>query len=153
MRIRLLFVGRTVRGPVADLLADYVDRTQRMAAVEIVIIPEAAGADPARQQQVESKRCLDALLPGERVVVLDERGAAMASTAFAVRLGTWRDQGVRQVAFVVGGAYGHTEELRQRADLILALSAMTLPHQLVRVVLAEQVYRAFSILNRSPYHH
>lgn len=153
MRIRLLFVGKTERGPVADLLSDYVIRVQRRAEVDVVIIPEASRADPARQQQLESRRCLEALLPGERVVVLDERGKTLVSTAFATRLGNWRDQGVRQIAFVIGGAYGHTDELRQRADLVLALSAMTFPHQLVRVVLAEQIYRAFSILDRSPYHH
>ncbi|MBK8499403.1 MAG: 23S rRNA (pseudouridine(1915)-N(3))-methyltransferase RlmH [Flavobacteriales bacterium] len=153
MRIRLLFVGKTVRGPVADLLADYIGRTQRMATIEVVHVAEAAGADPMRQQQVESDRCLAALQPGERVVVLDERGAQITSVGLASRMGAWRDQGVRQVVFVIGGAYGFTDAVRQRADLVLALSAMTFPHQLVRAILAEQIYRTFSILNRLPYHH
>jgi 23S rRNA (pseudouridine1915-N3)-methyltransferase len=153
MRIRLLFVGKTARGPMAELVSDHVARTQRMATVEIVVVPEAAGADPARQQQVESDRLLAALLPGERVVVLDERGGPLTSTALAQRLGSWRDQGVRQVVFVVGGAYGMNDAVRQRADLVLALSAMTFTHQFVRAILAEQVYRAFAILNRLPYHH
>jgi 23S rRNA (pseudouridine1915-N3)-methyltransferase len=87
------------------------------------------------------------------VVVLDERGTTLTSTGLAERLGKWRDQGVRQVAFVVGGAYGLTDAVRQRADLVLSLSAMTFPHQLVRVLFAEQLYRAFSILRGTPYHH
>lgn len=153
MRIRLLFVGKTARGPVADLLADYIGRTQRMATVEVVIVAEAAGADPVRQQGVESERCLAALQPGERVVVLDERGAQFTSPGLAACVGAWRDKGVRQVVFLIGGAYGFTDEVRQRADLVLALSAMTFPHQLVRAILAEQIYRAFAILNRLPYHH
>ena len=153
MKIRLLFVGKTARGPVSDLLNDYVARTQRMAVLEVVVVPEAAGADPARQQQVESERCMAALHPGERVVVLDERGQHLTSTAHAARLGSWRDQGVREVVFVVGGAYGFNEAMRQRADLVLALSAMTMPHQLIRPFLAEQIYRAFAILKRLPYHH
>lgn len=153
MRIRLLFVGKTARGPVADLVADHVARTQRMATVEIVAVPEAAGADPARQQQMESERLLAALQPGERVVVLDERGGPLTSVALAQRLGGWRDQGVRQVVFVVGGAYGMNDAVRQRADLVLALSAMTFTHQFVRAILVEQIYRAFAILNRLPYHH
>jgi 23S rRNA (pseudouridine1915-N3)-methyltransferase len=86
-------------------------------------------------------------------VVLDERGAALTSTAFAGKLGAWRDQGVKHVVFIIGGAYGMTDEVRLRADLLLALSAMTFPHQLVRVLFAEQLYRAVGILNESPYHH
>jgi 23S rRNA (pseudouridine1915-N3)-methyltransferase len=80
-------------------------------------------------------------------------GKALTSPAFAQQLGTWRDQGVRQVAFVIGGAYGMTDAVRDRADLVLALSAMIFPHQLVRVLFAEQLYRAATILQGSPYHH
>jgi 23S rRNA (pseudouridine1915-N3)-methyltransferase len=86
-------------------------------------------------------------------VVLDERGRTMTSLQFAQQLGAWRDQGVRQVAFVIGGAYGMNEAVRERADLVLTLSAMVFPHQLVRVLFAEQLYRATTILQGSPYHH
>jgi len=153
MKIRLILVGRTERGFVADGLAHYLGRVQRVAPVEVVVVPEAGGGDAAHQQRVEAARILAALLPGERVVVLDERGAALTSRDFAARLGTWRDQGVRQVVFVVGGAYGLSDEVRRRGELVLALSAMTFPHQLVRVLFAEQLYRAFQILAGRPYHH
>ena len=77
----------------------------------------------------------------------------MTSPQFAEQLGLWRDQGVRQVAFVIGGAYGMNDAVRKRADLVLTLSAMVFPHQLVRVLFAEQLYRATTILQGSPYHH
>ncbi|MBK9149137.1 MAG: 23S rRNA (pseudouridine(1915)-N(3))-methyltransferase RlmH [Flavobacteriales bacterium] len=153
MRIRLLFVGRTERGFVGDGVAEYLARIARMAEVEPVIIAEERGADPERQRREEGRRILAALKPGERLVLLDERGELLSSPAFAQRLGAWRDASVRQVAFAVGGAHGHADEVRSRADLILALSPMTFPHQLVRVLFAEQLYRALMILNKRPYHH
>jgi 23S rRNA (pseudouridine1915-N3)-methyltransferase len=153
MRIRLILVGRTERGHVADGVAHYLDRLGRTMTVEQVVLPEAGKGDAAFQQRHESERILAALKPGERLVVLDERGTPMTSPRFAAQLGQWRDQGVRQVAFVIGGAYGMTDEVRSRADLLLSLSAMTFPHQLVRVLFAEQLYRAFAILQGSPYHH
>ncbi|MBL8001553.1 MAG: 23S rRNA (pseudouridine(1915)-N(3))-methyltransferase RlmH [Flavobacteriales bacterium] len=153
MKVRLILVGRTERGFVADGMDHYLERVRRSVPVDVVVLPEAGGGDAAHQQRVEGARILAALGPGERVVVLDERGMGLTSPAFASRLGAWRDQGVRQVAFVVGGAYGHTDEVRRRADLLLALSAMTFPHQLVRVLFAEQLYRAYQILAGRPYHH
>jgi 23S rRNA (pseudouridine1915-N3)-methyltransferase len=153
MKIRLIWVGRTTRGYVADGVADYVGRLKRTMVVEEVVVAEAGTGAPAYQQKVEGERLLAAIKPGERVVVLDERGKGLGSPEFAHLLGRWQDQGVRQVAFLVGGAYGMPDAVRDRADLMLALSPMVFPHQLVRIVLAEQVYRAFSILGGSGYHH
>ena len=153
MRIKLVLVGKTERGHVAEGVAAYLGRLMRTMTVEEVVLAEAGRGEPAYQQRAESERILAALKPGERVVVLDERGRTLTSPQFAQQLGKWRDQGVRQVTFVIGGAYGLTDEVRHRADLVLSLSAMTFPHQLVRVLFAEQLYRAFSILQGSPYHH
>ncbi|MFT3886301.1 MAG: 23S rRNA (pseudouridine(1915)-N(3))-methyltransferase RlmH [Flavobacteriales bacterium] len=153
MRIRLVMVGRTERGHVSEGLEHYLERIRRMATFEAVVLPEAGKGDPDHQRRTEEPRILAALRPGERVVLLDERGTALTSPAFAQRLGAWRDQGVRDVAFVIGGAFGVTDAVRARADLVLALSAMTFPHQLVRVLFAEQLYRAFAILKGTPYHH
>lgn len=153
MKARLIVVGRTERGFVADGVAYYLDRLERVCPVDIVVLPEAGRGDRTHQQHVEGERILAALRPGEQVVVLDERGMGLGSTGFADRLGKWRDQGVRQVAFVIGGAYGLSDAVRERADLVLSLSPMTFPHQLVRVLFAEQLYRAFSILRGAPYHH
>lgn len=153
MKFRLLFVGRTDRGFVAEGLDEYLGRLERMAEVETIIVPEERGAAPERQRLEEGQRLLEALKPGERLVVLDERGQGLPSTAFAARLGAWRDAGTRQVAFAVGGAYGHSDAVRARADLVLSLSPMTFPHQLVRLLFAEQLYRAMMILQGRPYHH
>jgi len=153
MNFRLLLVGRSERGLVTDGVDHYLGRLTRTFLVEQVVLPEAGKGEPAYQQRVESERILAALKPGERVVVLDERGTHLTSPQFAGRISTWRDQGVRKVVFVIGGAYGMTDEVRQRADLVLSLSAMTFPHQLVRVLFAEQLYRAAAILQGSPYHH
>ncbi len=153
MRIRLILVGRSERGFVADGLRHYAERIQRMEALEEVVLPEAGRGEVPWQQRTESERVLAALRMGERVVVLDERGVLLTSPAFAQRLGNWRDQGVRNIAFVIGGAYGMTDAVRERADLVLSLSPMVFPHQLVRVLFAEQLYRGLSILRGTGYHH
>ncbi len=153
MHLRLILVGRSERGHVADGLAHYLTRIRRMAKLDEVVLPDAGRGEPEWQQRTESARILEALKPGEKLVVLDERGQLLTSPAFAARIGSWRDQGTRGLAFVIGGAYGLTDEVRQRADLVLSLSPMVFPHQLVRVLFAEQLYRAFSILRGTGYHH
>ncbi|WP_448582941.1 23S rRNA (pseudouridine(1915)-N(3))-methyltransferase RlmH [Thermaurantiacus sp.] len=85
-------------------------------------------------------------------VVLDEKGTSLSSEAFAARLSGWRDRSVRQLAFVIGDADGHPQSMRAQADLLLAFGPATWPHLLVRAMLAEQLYRAFAILSRHPYH-
>jgi 23S rRNA (pseudouridine1915-N3)-methyltransferase len=95
---------------------------------------------------------LPAPAPGSRTVVLDERGELLASEALAARLGAWRDGGVREVRFLLGPADGHGKETRASADLVLALGPATWPHLLARAMLAEQLYRAWSILAGHPYH-
>ncbi len=146
-------IGKTDKGFVADGLALYTGRIAKMAAIDQVVIPEAGRGDPAYQQRTESERVLAAIKPGEKIVLLDELGEQLGSTAFADRLQAWKDQGVRQIAFVIGGAYGHSDPLREKADMILSLSRMTFPHQLVRVLFAEQLYRAHMIMGGRPYHH
>lgn len=153
MKLRLILVGRSERGPVADGVRVYLDRLKRSTKLEEVVLAEAGKGDAEYQVRTESERILAVLKPGERLVVLDERGKTLTSEGFAAQLGSWRDQGVRQVAFVIGGAYGMTDAVRAKADLVLSLSAMTFPHQLVRVLFAEQLYRAFTILQGGPYHH
>lgn len=146
-------MGRTERGFVEEGLREYLGRCGRMASVEAVMLPEEAAGAPGHRQRAEGERILAALKPGERLIALDERGELLSSPAFAARLGAWRDGGGRQLAFAIGGAYGHSEQVRARADLLLSLSPMTFPHQLVRVLFAEQLYRALMILHGRPYHH
>lgn len=155
MHLRLLLVGRTERGHVADGLAHYSERIARAASFTTVVLPEAGKGDAAFKKKWEGERILAALQPGEIIVALDERGKLLTSPAFAQQLGKWRDTGRQRIAFVIGGAYGLSDEVSagSRTDLLLSLSPMTFPHQLVRVLFAEQLYRALAILKGSPYHH
>ena len=153
MHLRLLLVGRTERGHVADGLAHYTERIARATTFATVVLPEAGKGDPLFKCKWEGERILSALQPGELFVALDERGKSLGSPAFAAQLGKWRDGGRQRIAFVIGGAYGLSDPVRDRADLLLSLSPMTFPHQLVRVLFAEQLYRALAILKGSPYHH
>jgi len=104
------------------------------------------------RQSDEAKRLLKSADSCERIVVLDEAGKALSSEAFAVWLRQQRDMGVREIGFLIGGADGHHQSIAERADLRLALGPMTLTHGLARVVLAEQLYRASTILSGHPYH-
>jgi len=121
--------------------------------LELVEIPASKERDPDRQMQEESERLLEALSKREgEIIVLDERGKGMSSEEFSTALTGASDQG-RSLLFVLGGAYGLSDAVRERADRILRLSAMTLPHELCRVVFLEQLYRAVQIQKGSGYHH
>lgn len=144
MRITLLAIGRA-RGAHADLYDDYARRlTWPLTLKEI----DSRGAGQLR----ESEALLAAIPKGARVVVCDERGKNPDSAEFAVRLGQWQDEGVRDVAFIIGGADGHTDALRDRADLLISFGKLTWPHMLARVMLIEQIYRAQQIIAGHPYH-
>jgi 23S rRNA (pseudouridine1915-N3)-methyltransferase len=136
---------------------DYARRMPRDARLSLEEIrPAGRSGEPGaaalnRLLEVERGRIAKALPAGCRTVVLDERGATLSTRQFASRIESWRHAG-SDVAFVIGGADGTAPALRQEADFLWALSTLTLPHGLVRVVLAEQLYRAISLLRGHPYH-
>ena len=154
MRVHICAVGRLRGGPEKDLIDDYLTRFDRTGRV--------LGLGPARVVEVEDRKgggmaaeaaLLEKALPtGALLCVLDERGKVESSPAFADRLAGWRDQGRGDVAFVIGGADGIDPALRSRADHAMSFGKMVWPHMLVRVMLAEQLYRAASIEAGSPYH-
>lgn len=153
MKIRIAAVGRLRSGPEADLVADYLarfDRTGRalgLGPAEVIEVDARKGGTAAEAELLQ-KATRDA----RPICVLDERGKTMSSTEFAEMIANWRDQGHAQAAFVIGGADGVDPALRARADVTLSLGRMVWPHMLVRVMLAEQLYRAAAILAGSPYH-
>jgi 23S rRNA (pseudouridine1915-N3)-methyltransferase len=152
LRIRVVAVGRDRSGLYAPAVEEYAKRLGRYARFEIVEVPEArrhAGTPRAREEEGEA--LLARIRRGERVVALDERGEAPGSAAFAERVGRWLAGG-RDVALVVGGADGLSGAVLERAEERLALSRLTLAHRLARLVLLEQLYRAFTILRGEPYH-
>ncbi|AEI92115.1 23S rRNA (pseudouridine(1915)-N(3))-methyltransferase RlmH [Roseobacter litoralis] len=154
MRIHIIAVGRLRAGPEKDLIDDYLTRFARSG--------RPLGLGPARIVEVEDRKnggmsneavLLRRALPdGALIAVLDERGRVESSPDFAGRLGGWRDQGRGDLAFVIGGADGIDPALRAEADFALSFGKMVWPHMLVRVMLAEQLYRAASILAGAPYH-
>ena len=154
MKIHLCAVGRLRAGPERTLVDDYLDRFGKTG--------RALGLGPAALIEVEDKKNLGmkaegdllarAIPSGAALVVLDERGKMLTSPEFAAILAAWRDGGRQDVAFVIGGADGIDPALRAKADLAISFGAMVWPHMLVRVMLAEQLYRAATILAGLPYH-
>lgn len=157
MRITLIGVGRLKDDAERVLVDRYLERLKGARSIGLGPVAEKELAE-ARQPTVAERRSFEAqrlmkLAEGaDSIVVLDEQGKALSSTAFASWMGSERDRGVRHMAFLLGGPDGHGADVLAAAGLRLSLGAMTLPHGLVRVVLAEQIYRASTILAGHPYH-
>jgi 23S rRNA (pseudouridine1915-N3)-methyltransferase len=159
MRIIVAAVGRLKQGPERVLAERYrervakVGRTIGFQAMEVVEIAESR-ANGADRRRVEESIALAQLLPvAAAKILLDERGEDLGSVAFATNLGRWRDEGRSAAFFLIGGPDGVAPNLREDADLCLAFGAATWPHQLVRIMLLEQLYRAITLLAGHPYHH
>lgn len=154
MKLTIAAVGRLRAGPEAALLGDYLDRAGRtgrqlgLGPVRVIEIDERKAAAADRQ----ADRLVNAIPEDAEAMALDERGEALTSAAFASLLADRRDAGVGELAFLIGGADGHGSAARERAGRLLSLGPMTWPHVLARVMLAEQIYRACSILAGKPYH-
>ncbi|MDP6707942.1 MAG: 23S rRNA (pseudouridine(1915)-N(3))-methyltransferase RlmH [Alphaproteobacteria bacterium] len=151
MRISIVAVGRLRAGPERALLEQYLKRLPWPVA-EREVAAETTGRSQSERRRREGTRLLAALPDSAKVVALDGRGRSLSSEAFAGHLGRWRDEGAAEIAFVIGGAGGLDARLRERAELTLSLGPMTWPHLMVRAMLAEQLYRAHSILAGHPYH-
>jgi len=149
-RLRILWVGKTGKGFAADGVAHYLGRIAPFAELDCVEIRAAghSGRDPAQAMKEEADALLRRLGDQERMVLLDERGQALTSP----QLAEWIEAH-QPCTFVIGGAYGVHPAVAARAQARLSLSRLTLPHQLVRIVLLEQVYRAMTILHGHGYHH
>jgi 23S rRNA (pseudouridine1915-N3)-methyltransferase len=152
VKVRLLAIGKDRSGLYAPAVDEYVGRLTRYLKFELVELPEArkhAGTPQAREE--EAATILAKLNPGERVVILDERGEEPTSVELAKRVERWLHR-AQDVALVIGGSDGLAAALHDRADETLALSRLTLAHRLARLVLVEQLYRAMTILRGEPYH-
>ncbi len=150
MRITLTAVGRAKAGVAKDLFDHY--RTRLRWKLSLKEVEERRPLAPDLLREQEGELLLAALPRGAKVIALDERGKDFSSAEFAGLLGRWQDDGVQDLAFMIGGAEGLSEPARQAADVILRLGRLTWPHMLVRGLLAEQLFRAESILSGHPYH-
>lgn len=155
MKILLLVVGKTTDPHFAASFEDYSKRLSHYVSFGMEVIPElrqTRALSEEQQKEQEGRLILERLQPGDRVVLLDEHGAERRSVDFAAWLDKRMASGARRLVFVVGGPYGFSPAVYERGDEMVSLSQMTLSHQMIRLLFAEQLYRAFTILHHEPYH-
>ncbi len=150
MNIIISCIGHLKPSPESDLFARYVKQTRWSVSIREFEDKKAGSVEERKKR--ESALLFSAVPSGSKIVVLDERGKLLSSEKFARQLGKWQDESIPAVVFMIGGADGHTEETRKKADLVLAFGEMTFPHMFARIMLAEQIYRAKAILDGHPYH-
>lgn len=156
MKITLLTVGKTDVKWVREGLELYVSRLVHYIPFTLLEIPELKGVSSFTQSQIKSREgelILKAVKPSDEVILLDEHGKEYRSVDFAKKIEEKISRGSRDIVFVIGGAYGFSDEVYSRADGKISLSQMTFSHQMVRTIFAEQLYRAFTIMRGEPYHH
>ncbi len=158
MRVSLSTVGHMKNGPERELVDRYADRFLKIApsiGLEfrgITQTSESKARDTETRKREEAKALLPENDTPSRILAFDERGKPVSSEEFAALIGKWRDEGARALSLIIGGADGLHENIREKADRIVSFGAMTMPHQLVRVAVCEQLYRAATILCGHPYH-
>jgi 23S rRNA (pseudouridine1915-N3)-methyltransferase len=150
MKFRIIWTGKTRDARLRALIDDYTARLSHFVRCEVTEIKELGRTDKTGIDK-ETRRISDALRPGSLTILLDPEGAEWTSQELARQLKTWEDNGVKEVAFVVGGPNGFAPELVTRADKRWSLSRLTLTHEMARVLLVEQLYRAFTIVHGLPY--
>lgn len=156
MKIKLVCIGKTGKDFLVAGEKEYLDRLKHYVQVERVEIPDIKNAKKLTFQQVkelEGKEILSKVSSSDRVFLLDERGKSYSSVTFSQFIQNQFNQGGKSIVFVIGGAYGFSDEVYSRANGKISLSEMTFSHQMIRMIFFEQVYRAMTILNNEPYHH
>lgn len=151
MHISVIAVSRMGKGPEKDLLDEYIRRCPWKISLTEIDMKKPA-ADVRERKAREAEKLLAAVPDGAAIVALDENGKALSSRAFAGKIDDWAITGINSVAFIIGGADGLDASVLAKADLKLAFGTLTWPHMLVRVMLTEQIYRAWSITAGHPYH-
>jgi 23S rRNA (pseudouridine1915-N3)-methyltransferase len=156
MKIKLLQIGRTTESYLLEGIALYEKRLQAFTSFScetVAPLKDASSLSTLQVKQREGELILAKIKPDDFLVLLDENGRTFDSVEFARQIEQLQVQSTRQLVFVVGGAFGFSEEVYRRARMKIALSEMTFSHQLVRLIFMEQLYRAFTIINKHPYHH
>lgn len=152
MKITIIWIGKTVVDEIETLTSDYIKRIKR-CSITVKTIPNTKKKYPVDIQKIEEcKEILKHIRSDDYVILLDEKGKSFTSLEFSA----WIDKhqmNIKNMVFVIGGAYGFSAEMYDRANQKLSLSKMTFSHQIIRVIFVEQLYRAFSIIDNLPYHH
>jgi len=152
MKIQILTIGKIREKGLAALEADYLKRLPKYLHVSFLELKGARTGDAAVDTEEEGKALLKRLYPDDVVVALSEDGTEYASHGFSTLLSKHLDTGTKRLVFILGGAGGLAKRVKQRADLLLSLSQLTFPHQLARIILVEQIYRASTLRDGIPYH-
>ena len=156
MKIVLLTIGKTSEKYLIDGIAQYQKRLKHYTKFEMLEIPNLKNAKNFSNAEIikkEGELILKQLQNSDHLVLLDDKGKDFTSPKYAQKLQQWMLSGKKKVVFVVGGAYGFSEQVYKRGNEKISLSKMTFSHQMVRLFFVEQLYRAFTILNNEPYHH
>ncbi|MGM0635044.1 MAG: 23S rRNA (pseudouridine(1915)-N(3))-methyltransferase RlmH [Bacteroidota bacterium] len=156
MTIKLLVVGKTDDKKITELIADYQKRINHFCKFSMVVIPDlkkTKNLNQEQQKQKEGELILAKIQASDYVVLLDENGKEFSSVGFSKWMQKQLNSGKKQLVFVIGGPYGFSDAVYEKANQKIALSQMTFSHQMVRLFFTEQVYRAFSIIHNLPYHH
>lgn len=156
MQIKILCIGKTGKSFLEEGEREYLKRLSNYIPVELQVLPDIKNAKSLSEQQIKHKeglQFLEKIGPKETVILLDEKGKNYDSVAFADFLQEQFNRGGKQLFFLIGGPYGFSDEIYQRANGQLSLSKMTFSHQMIRLFFVEQIYRAMTILKGEPYHH
>ncbi|NPD45012.1 MULTISPECIES: 23S rRNA (pseudouridine(1915)-N(3))-methyltransferase RlmH [unclassified Lentimicrobium] len=156
MRISLMLVGKTTDSIVEKGIEKYLKRMKRYIQFKLDIIPALKNTKNMNEAEIKLKEgelILNKLNPSDFLVLLDENGKEMTSVQFASFVEKSMLQSIKNLVFVVGGAYGFSDAVYKKANQKIALSQMTFSHQIIRMIFLEQIYRAFTIINKEPYHH
>jgi len=156
MKVKLIIVGKSVEGWLQSGIRLYTNRLKHYVPFEMTVIPELKQTSALSVEQIkerEGELIFARLKSSDDVILLDERGKMYSSEEWARHLEQKMTYGSQDLVFVIGGAYGFSEKVYQRADGKLSLSQMTFSHQMVRLIFVEQLYRAFTIIKGEPYHH
>jgi 23S rRNA (pseudouridine1915-N3)-methyltransferase len=155
MKITLLLVGKTASPDIKAIMADYLKRINHYLKTDEVVVENSTlkTADKNKIKEFEGELLLKRIAPADFVILLDDKGRELSSLQFSQYLEGLFNQSLKNVCFVVGGAYGFSDKVYKRANARLSLSKLTFSHQIVRALFLEQLYRAFTIINKEPYHH
>ncbi|REJ82302.1 MAG: 23S rRNA (pseudouridine(1915)-N(3))-methyltransferase RlmH [Bacteroidetes bacterium] len=153
MKCELIFVGKTSEKYLKEGIEIYISRLRHYLNVSVSYIQASQAADTSRGREEESERIIRTIKPRDLIILLDEKGRELDSVQFAEQMQKWMSRGFARILFIAGGAYGFTDELRSKADFILSASKFTFTHQMVRLIIAEQLYRAMTIIRNESYHH
>jgi 23S rRNA (pseudouridine1915-N3)-methyltransferase len=156
MKIALLQNGKTTDKSISDLIDLYTGRIKKYATFELVTLPDLKNTrnmPPQEQKLREGKKIVQSISGDDYIVILDERGRELRTVDFAAFLEKTFMASGKRVVFIIGGPWGFSDEVYERANFSLSLSKMTFPHQLVRLLFLEQLYRSFTIMKGEPYHH